>query len=423
VTAIKSDRLRIIRFEAENIKKLRAVEITPDGNIIQITGANGSGKSSVLDAIAYALAGARAIDSQPVRQGETSARIQLDLGEIIVTRKFNEDGKSTLLVEAADGGKFSSPQNILDRLIGALTFDPLAFSRMDPKDQLQALRKVVPIDIDIDALDRLNAATFEERTGVNRRVKELAAQAEGVKVPSGLPAKPVDISVLLTQMEDAASTNAAISAKSESRRAQADRAVRLREDAAKLVAQAGEIETEMAFWDALPEPVDTAGLRAQVEQARTVNAGIELRTKRFDLEAQHQRAMVESQELTDDIETNNAKKAAAVGRATMPVPGLSFGDGEVILHGLPFSQASSAEQLRSSVAIAMAANPQLRVLRIKDGGLLDEESMALIAEMADTQDYQVWVETAGTHRPGIVMEDGAVAFESSKTDRDGVAIA
>lgn len=422
MTAIKSDRLRIIRFEAENIKKLRAVEITPDGHIIQITGANGSGKSSVLDAIAYALAGGRAIETQPVRKGELSARIQLDLGEIIVTRKFNQEGKSTLLVEAADGGKFATPQNILDRLIGALTFDPLAFSRMDPKEQLQALRKVVPIDLDLDALDRLNAATFDERTEVNRKVKELAAQVEGVKVPPHLPPKPVDISALLRQMEEAAKRNAEVSALSESRRATVDRAERLRADAAKLIAEAEDIDKDVAFWGALPEAVDTAVLRAQVETARTINAGIELRVKRDQLQGEHQLAAVKSKELTDDIETNNAKKAAAVARATMPVPGLSFGDGEVILHGLPFSQASSAEQLRASVAIAMAANPQLRVLRIKDGGLLDEESMALIEEMAVTQDYQVWVETAGTHRPGIVMEDGAVAFDSSKTDRDGVAL-
>lgn len=60
------ENLRIVRLTAENIKKLRAVEIVPSGNVVQITGPNGSGKTSVLDAIYYALAGAGAHPSRPV---------------------------------------------------------------------------------------------------------------------------------------------------------------------------------------------------------------------------------------------------------------------------------------------------------------------------------------------------------------------
>jgi hypothetical protein len=81
----------------------------------------------------------------------------------------------------------------------------------------------------------------------------------------------------------------------------------------------------------------------------------------------------------------------------------------VTYRGLPFDQASSAEQLRVSVAIAMAAHPKLRVLRIKDGSLLDERSLAMLEEMAEAADYQVWVERVDTSGAvGIVMEDGAI---------------
>ena len=65
--------------------------------------------------------------------------------------------------------------------------------------------------------------------------------------------------------------------------------------------------------------------------------------------------------------------------------------------------------MRVSVAIAMAANPKLRVLRIKDGSLLDENSLALIADMASENDYQVWIERVDTTgKVGVVMEDGAI---------------
>lgn len=411
--------MRILKFSAENIKKLRVVEITPDGAIVQITGPNGSGKTSVLDAIFYALAGTKGIPSQPVREGAESARVQLDLGEIIVTRAFKGE-KSTLTVEAANGAKFPSPQGMLDALIGALAFDPLQFARMEPRAQLEALRRVVTLDTDIDAIDLLNAARYSDRTEVNRKVKDLRSQMEAIKVPEGLPVQAVDISGLLQQMESAAQHNTDIATRAANRQAMQESVINQRKQAADLLAVADATEKKLAGASALPEPIDSADLRTKVEIGRTVNAGIDLRMRREKLAADLKAATLESDELTLDMEQDARKKAAAIARATMPVPGLSFGDGEVLYQGIPFAQASSSEQLRVSVGIAMANNPQLRVLRVKDGGLLDELSMTLLTQMAETNDFQIWVETAGTHRPGIVMEDGAVAYDSKKSDKDGV---
>lgn len=101
-----------------------------------------------------------------------------------------------------------------------------------------------------------------------------------------------------------------------------------------------------------------------------------------------------------------------MAQAEFPVDGLGFDDSGVTYQGVPFAQASAAEQLRVSVAIAMALNPTVRVIRIADGSLLDSENVALIGEMAADRGYQVWLETvrdAGADGPGIVIEDGQVA--------------
>ena len=96
----------------------------------------------------------------------------------------------------------------------------------------------------------------------------------------------------------------------------------------------------------------------------------------------------------------------------MPVAGLSLGNGIVMLDGLPLEQASDAQQLRLSVAVAMSANPKLRVIRIRDGSLLDEDGMALLAEMAKDREYQVWIEKVdSTGSVGVVMVDGEVAAD------------
>ena len=201
--------MRIVKFSAENVKKLKAVEITPQGNLVEITGPNGQGKSSVLDAIYWALKGAAAdMPSAVVRQGEDSAVIKLDLGELRVTRRFRKDGNVSLVVESEKGARFPSPQRMLDELIGALSFDPLEFTRLKPRDQLAALRQVVTLDRDLDALDQETKEVFDQRTATNRIVRELETRlAATPRVPEGTPDQPIDFNRLISEIDDAGTFN------------------------------------------------------------------------------------------------------------------------------------------------------------------------------------------------------------------------
>ena len=87
----------------------------------------------------------------------------------------------------------------------------------------------------------------------------------------------------------------------------------------------------------------------------------------------------------------------------------AFDDTGVTLDGLPFEQASQAQQLRASVAIGAALNPKLRAMLVRDGSLLDEDSLALLTAEASRSDLQVWLEVVGREGDGIVIEDGEVA--------------
>ena len=85
------------------------------------------------------------------------------------------------------------------------------------------------------------------------------------------------------------------------------------------------------------------------------------------------------------------------------------GDLQVTLDGLPFNQASSAQQLRCSVAMGLAFNPKLRVMVIEDGSLLDEDSLAILSEMADEADAQVWIERVSEGEEcTVIIEDGII---------------
>lgn len=421
--------MKILQLTAENVKKLKVVDITPQGDLVQITGKNGSGKSSVLDAIWWALSGTKHITSMPIRQGEESARIRLNLGEIIVTRRFTEKG-STLTVENAEGAKYNSPQKMLDDLIGELSFDPLAFANMEAKEQYNELKRIAKISIDIEALEAQNKVDYDKRTAKNREAKELEARIGAYQFKHYEIDGPVDVSALMDQMQSASEHNSAIDARvlrrqqfaqnidvMKSRCAAIDEQIRkLSEERTTLAAELKTAEHTLANAETLPEKIDVTQLRAQVDAANERN---EEHKKRQEQAALKQKAVTlkeEADKLSEDMAARDAAKAQAIAEAQMPIAGIAISNGQVLFNSVPFDQCSSAEQLRTSVAIAMAANPKLRVIRIKDGSLLDEDGLAMIADMAKNQDYQVWIEMVRSDgKIGIVMEDGAIKAQEMAT--------
>lgn len=180
-----------------------------------------------------------------------------------------------------------------------------------------------------------------------------------------------------------------------------------------------EAEQELADLDA-PDETDIKDLSEQIqavgEEIRNYQQANAARQeakrqveRRDDYQKRAQELENQSNGLTETMAARSKVKQDAIAKAKMPVEGLGFGDGVVLHNGVPFDQASSAEQLRVSVAIAMAANPKLRVIRIQDGSLLDDTSMQVITDMARDHDMQVWMEKVdSTGKVGIVIEDGEV---------------
>jgi len=430
--------MKIVNLTAENIKRLVAVDITPDANIVTIAGKNGAGKTSVLDSIWWALAGTSHIQSQPIRKGQSTARIRLDMGELIVERKFNEKG-STLTVQTVEGARFPSPQGILDALLGELSFDPLAFSRMPPKQQFDELRRVADIDIDCAALDRQNAQDYTMRTDINRQAKAKRAQAEGIAFNDVIASTvPPDESALVAQLEEAGKTNQAIDARRSKRdlarleverwRQQVDvnneqivklqqQIDRLKTESKDLTSKAKSIEKQIEDAGDLPREVDTAAIRSAITNARNIASEIEehqrRRTSKEVLLAETIALEDGARALTVAMERRDAQRIDAIKAAKLPIAGLGLGNGVVTFNDVPLEQTSSAEQLRISLAIAMASNPKLRVIRIQDGSLLDDDSLASITAAAIEHDYQIWIERVDTSgKIGVVIEDGAVKVTS-----------
>lgn len=424
--------MTIIKLEASNVKRLRAVTITPQGSAVLIGGKNAQGKSSVLDAIAYALGGKDTIPTEPIRRGEKSASIVLETQEIVVTRKFTSKG-STLEVTNKDGMVFPSPQAVLDKLCSKVAFDPLAFVRLGDtpagrREQLRQLRDLVGMDT--SALDAERAAVFSKRTEVNRQVA--AQHAVFSALPSNGPA-PVDVGELLERMQDMEAANAkadraareadkaeAAAVQAEARLSDAVESVRRIEaelakakaevESARVALQAADVAAESAQAAAKAAPrFDLTPIRNQIRDSDIVNAEAAKVARRKIEEQKHAALAEQAERLTAQIAKLDADRTALITGAKMPIPGLGFSESEVTLGGIPLSQSSSAEQLRVGLAIAIAANPNMKVMLIRDGSLLDEDSLRLVEESAKAAGAQVWVEMVGRDgQCSVVIEDGAV---------------
>lgn len=310
--------MKILQLTAENVKKLKVVEITPTTDFVQITGKNGSGKTSVLDAIFWALGGKEGIQDKPIREGAEKARIRLDLGDIVVERRFTQNGTS-LTVENGEGARYQSPQAMLDGLIGELSFDPLAFAQMDARKQYDELKRVAKIEVDLDELERLNKADYDKRTEKNREVKELTARAGGFEFRFPETESPVDVSALIEQLQNAAQHNADIERRKERRADTADLIEEGKKDIAELERKLSSmrehvagLEEKLANAEPLPDPINVDDLRSQIEEAQERNAEFTRRQEQKKLQEQAASAKTASEALTKAMEEREAAKAKAL---------------------------------------------------------------------------------------------------------------
>ena len=402
--------MKVISLTTTNYKRAKHVEIKPDpdGNLVIVAGKNGQGKSSVLDSIAAALGGANSKTTpKPIRDGEDRAEIVLETEELTVTRVFTPSG-SRLTLTSKDGAKYPKAQAKLDELVGNLSMDPLAFTLLDDKKQLAQLLDLVDLPFNPDQLEAERKQVFDERTAVNRRVKEFeSALAQHGELPADLPAAEVSVSELLDQYRAGQEINTKISNTVRSVQHWEREAERLKRELADVERKAVEASDDASK---LPEEVDLAEIQLKIDGAEETNRLVRKAQERGALSFQFEAAKGQANQLTAKLDQIAKTKADGLAAAQFPVEGLGFTEEGVTYQGVPFKQASSAEQIRVSMAMAIALNPKLKVIRIQDGSLLDTDSLALIEETAQEHGYQIWLEVVGDDiEDAYTIIDGEVA--------------
>ena len=191
--------VKISSLELENVKRLRAVQIVPsqDGLTV-IGGRNAQGKSSVLDAIAWALGGNKLKPQNPNRDGgATPAKLHVELSNGIVVERKGKNG--SLYVRDSFGGK--GTQKLLDEFLSILALDLRKFMAGSDKDKADALLQTLGIDHELRVLDGQIQVTFDDRRDAARLAKRNRAHADSLPHYDDAPEEPVSVTELIQQQQ------------------------------------------------------------------------------------------------------------------------------------------------------------------------------------------------------------------------------
>jgi len=433
--------MKIVKLQGENIKVLKAFEISPDADspTVKLSGKNGAGKSSVMDAIAYALGGKALIPDDPIRRGENEAVIKVELDDFFVTRTFKRDGsdyKTVLKVVAKDGTSHSNGQEVMNSILGKLSFDPLEFSMMKPKEQADLLKGMVDLGFDPAEWRVKYDKLYEKRRDANRETKRIEGNFKAMDYHEDLPDKEVSVSDITAELKAAHEEHSGakvmiqeIADSEYNLNVRRQRGKEIEDEIKELEARLSEKKREhTTLIDAIKHDEDAlAPQRESLEKLESELPDIDEIQGRFTTVDEPNKKirgnvawkatkteLLASSELAEGfykkLKAHEAIKSDAIQNANYPVEGLEFADDELNYKDFPLSEASDGQKIMISTMIAMALNPELKVIFIRNASLIDSENFKIITDLAAKNEYQVWCEFMDeTGEIGFFIEDGEIA--------------
>lgn len=410
--------IKISKFEIENVKRVKAVRIEPTASGLTIVGGNNNqGKSSILDAIAWGLGGNKYRPSQAERTGSAVPpylHIVLSNG-LIVERKGKNSDLKVIDPNGQKGG-----QQLLDSFVEELAIDLPKFMNATSKEKAGILLRIIGVGDKLHELEQTEQEIYNRRHAIGQIADQKAKFAKEQPYFPDAPKEPVSASELIMQQQTILAKNGENQQKRQ-RQAQIQAAYehqqkeveRLKEMLAaaesKFAAIGGDLYT--ANRDAVDlHDESTAELEANIKQIDDINRKVRANLDKDKAEADASEYRVQYEQLTAEINVVRQSKAELLGNASLPLPGLSVADGELIFNGQRWDNMSGSDQLKVSTAIVRKLKPDCGFI------LLDKlEQM----DMKTLNEFGAWLEQEGLQaiatrvstgdECSIIIEDGYVA--------------
>lgn len=416
--------VKITALEAENVKRIKAVALTPAPTGLTIVGGNNNqGKTSVLDALAWALGGDRFRPDAAQRDGAVApAHLKVKLSNgVLVERK----GKNASLTVTDPTGRRSG-QQLLNAFVEPLALDLPRFMDATDKEKADILLRIIGIGAELHTRDMEIKALYDKRTFTGQLAQQKKHFAEELISYPEAPDEPVSASDLIRQQQDILARNG----ENQRKRNQLDKLIdeknqlnfTLRDLDEKIEDLKEEYEQTQAKFTDLEKQIfqarksaaqlqdeSTAELEASIRDIEDTNRKVRANLEKARAEDEAAQYSGEYDRLTEAIQQKRADRMALLNGADLPLPGLSVEDGALTYKGKHWRDMSGSDQLRVAAAIVRRLNPDCGFV------LLDKlEQM----DMTTLQEFSAWLEAEGLQAIAtrvstgsecqIIIEDGMV---------------
>lgn len=413
--------VKINALQVENLKRVKAVRLDCTGRALTVIGgANGAGKTSVLDAIAYALGGERYRPSHTERDGSlVPPEIKLTLSNgIVVERK----GKNSVL-KVTDPQGNRGGQKLLDAFVHQFALDLPRFLNASAKEKAETLLQVIGVGEELARLEQQEERLYGERHTIGQIADRKQKFADEMPAYADAPEQPVTAAALIREQQEMLARNGENQRKRQrvtqiagELKVMDNEVAALRGRLAEALSRQRQIETdyETACQSAQNlEDASTAEIEQRLAEIDETNAKVRAnldKAKAIEDAAEHRK---QYDGLSGRLDETRKAKAALLDGADLPLPDLSVEKGNLLYRGQPWDGMSGAEQLRVATAIVRRLNPACGFVLLDRLEQMDLGSLREFGEWLEAEGLQAIATRVSTgDECSIIIEDGTGTLAS-----------
>lgn len=407
----------ITALEAENVKRIKAVALTPAPTGLTLVGGNNNqGKTSVLDALAWALGGDRFRPNAAQRDGAVApAHLKVTLSNgVVVERK----GKNSTLTVTDPTGRRSG-QQLLNAFIEPLALDLPRFMEASDKEKADILLRIIGIGTELHVRDLEIKSLYDKRTFTGQLAQQKKHFAEELISYPDAPEEPVSASDLIHQQQEILARNGENQRKrnqlvqltdllERQKKVVADLEFQLSTEKQRLTTMQADVKIAQTSAENLQDE-STAELEASIRSIEETNQKVRANLEKARAEDEAAQYASDYDKLTEAITQKRADRMALLNGADLPLPELSVEDGALTYKGKHWRDMSGSDQLRVAAAIVRRLNPDCGFVLLDKLEQMDMTTLTEFGRWLEAEHLQAIATRVSTGSEcQIIIEDGMV---------------
>lgn len=399
---------KITSLELENIKRIKAVQITPTASGLTIVGGkNNQGKTSVLDAIMWILGGDRYRPSEPHREGSVTppyGEITLSNGLVVERKGKNSD------LKVIDPSGNRAGQQLLNEFISQFALDLPKFMNGNNKEKANTLLQVIGVGDKLYELDQKEKELYNQRRTIGQIGDQKKKYAAELPVFPEAPNELISASELIRQQQEILARNGENQKKRNQLSELEAHNDQLQKQIDQLVMEQAKVKKDLdiARMDAADlHDESTAELEKNISDIEEINRKVRVNLDKEKAETEAQEYAQKYDEYSVLLEEVRSERTDLLKGSNLPLEGLSVEDGELTFKGFKWDNLSGADQMKVGVAIVRKLNPKCGFVLLDKLEQMDMDTLNEFGAWLQQENLQVIATRVSTgDECSIIIEDG-----------------